>query len=58
MQKSRGFENGSFPQIVVRLDPALKAALEKLAKADKRSLSSLVQKVLEEHVEAQKTARK
>jgi predicted HicB family RNase H-like nuclease len=42
------------PQIVVRLNPALKAALEKLAKADKHSLSSLVQKVLEEFVDAQK----
>jgi len=46
------------PQLVVRLDPALKVALEKLAKADKRTLSSLVQKVLEEHVEAQRKAKK
>lgn len=46
------------PTINVRVAPEVKAMLEKLAKKDKRSLSSLVQKVLEEYVEGQRKARK
>jgi hypothetical protein len=33
----------------VRLEPTLKTALDKAAKADARTMSSLVQKVLTEH---------
>jgi predicted transcriptional regulator len=46
------------PTFGIRLDPALKATLEKLAKQDKRSLSSFIHKVLEEYVEAQRKVRK
>jgi hypothetical protein len=46
------------PTFGIRLDPAVKAALEKLAKQDKRSLSSLAHKILTEYVEAQRKARK
>jgi hypothetical protein len=35
----------------IRIEPALKAALEKLAAADKRSLASYVEIVLQEHVD-------
>jgi len=35
----------------LRLDPELKAALEKLAEADERSLSSYIARVLRDHVE-------
>ena len=45
------------PTFGIRLEPALKAALEKLAKRDKRSLSSLIHKVLEEYVEAQRKGK-
>jgi hypothetical protein len=34
----------------VRIDPPVRLALEKAAEADARTLSSLVQKVLAEHV--------
>ena len=46
------------PTFGIRLDPVVKAALEKLAKQDKRSLSSLAHKILTEYVEAQRKARK
>ena len=36
----------------LRVGPALKAKLEKLAKEDKRSFSSYVKNVLEDHVKA------
>ena len=38
--------------IMVRMTPALKALVEKAAKADTRSLSSLIEKVLTEHLKA------
>ena len=37
--------------IGIRTRPSLKAALEELAKADKRSLASYIEILLEEHVE-------
>jgi hypothetical protein len=40
----------------IRIEPALKAALEQLAEADKRSLASYVEIVLQEHVDG--TGRK
>lgn len=48
--------------IAIRMDPDIKARLEKLAVKDKRSLSSYVGIVLEQHVREQdgassKTAR-
>jgi predicted transcriptional regulator len=36
----------------IRLDPAVKAAIEELAKADDRSVSSLINRVLRQYVEA------
>jgi predicted HicB family RNase H-like nuclease len=36
-------------QFNMRMDPALKAAAEKAAAADRRSLSSLVEKLLEDY---------
>lgn len=36
----------------LRIDPDLKAAAEKAAAADRRSLTSLVEKLLSEHVSA------
>jgi predicted transcriptional regulator len=41
------------PTFGIRLDPAVKAALQKMAKQDKRPLSSFIHKILEEYVEAQ-----
>ena len=38
--------------VSVRLPPAVKAAAEKAAKEDTRSLSSLIEKVLTEHLKA------
>ena len=40
------------PLMCVRIDPALKAELERAARADQRSLSSLVAKVLRDWVQA------
>lgn len=40
--------------IGVRVEPALKASLIKLAKADRRTLTSYVEKALHEKVEAEK----
>jgi hypothetical protein len=37
-------------QLNLRIRPALKAKLEKLAKQDRRTLSAYVEKVLDEHV--------
>ena len=37
-------------QLNVRVRPALKAKLEKLAKEDRRTLSAYVEKLLEDHV--------
>ena len=38
--------------VSVRLPPSVKAAAEKAAKEDTRSLSSLIEKVLTEHLKA------
>ena len=45
-------------QINLRVRPSLKAKLEKLAKQDRRSLSSYVEKVLEDHVKARQASSK
>ena len=37
-------------QMNLRIRPALKAKLEKLAKKDRRTLSAYVEKLLEDHV--------
>lgn len=37
--------------ISIRLDPEVKAALERLAKADDRSLSGYINRVLKSHVD-------
>ena len=39
-------------QMNLRVRPALKAKLEKLAKIDRRSLSAYVEKLLEDHVKS------
>jgi hypothetical protein len=39
-------------QLLVRIQPSLKAAAEKAARDDHRSLSSLVEKLLTEHLKA------
>jgi predicted transcriptional regulator len=36
--------------ISIRLDPEVKAAVEKLAKADDRTLSAYVNRILKQHV--------
>jgi len=38
----------------MRLDPELKAKLQKLADADRRSLTNYIELVLEKHVEGEK----
>jgi hypothetical protein len=38
-------------QLNLRVKPALKAELERLAKEDRRTLSAYVEKLLEDHVE-------
>ena len=38
-------------QLNLRVKPALKAQLERLAKEDRRTLSAYVEKLLEDHVE-------
>ena len=38
-------------QLNLRVRPALKAKLEKLAKEDRRTLSAYVEKLLEDHVD-------
>jgi hypothetical protein len=40
-------------QVNIRLQPSLKAAAEKAAAADHRSLTSLVEKLLTEHLRKQ-----
>jgi predicted DNA-binding protein len=42
------------PSFSIRLDVELREALEKLAKADKRTLAGYIKIVLEEHVESAK----
>lgn len=42
------------PSLGVRVDPAVKAALEKAASDDARSTSSLVQKILTEWLKAKR----
>ena len=37
-------------QVNLRVRPALKAKLEKLAKEDRRTLSAYIEKLLEDHV--------
>jgi predicted DNA-binding protein len=39
-------------QLNLRVKPALKAKLERLAKEDRRTLSAYVKKLLEDHVES------
>jgi hypothetical protein len=39
-------------QLNLRVRPALKATLEKLAKEDRRTLSAHVEKLLEDHVKS------
>ena len=39
-------------QMNLRVRPALKAKLEKLAKEDRRTLSAYVEKLLEDHVKS------
>jgi len=39
-------------QLNLRVKPALKAQLERLAKEDRRTLSAYVEKLLEDHVES------
>ena len=39
-------------QLNLRVRPALKAKLEKLAKEDRRKLSAYVEKLLEDHVKS------
>jgi hypothetical protein len=39
-------------QLNLRVKPALKAKLERLAKEDRRTLSAYVEKLLEDHVES------
>jgi hypothetical protein len=38
-------------QLNLRVRPALKAKLEKLAKEDRRTLSAYIEKLLEDHLE-------
>jgi hypothetical protein len=45
-------------QLNLRMKPALKAKLEKLAKQDRRTLSAYVERVLDEHVKGALGARK
>jgi hypothetical protein len=45
-------------QLNLRIRPALKAKLEKLAKQDRRTLSAYVEKVLDEHVESASSRKK
>jgi hypothetical protein len=45
-------------QLNLRIKPALKAKLEKLAKQDRRTLSAYVERVLDEHVKGALGARK
>jgi hypothetical protein len=42
------------PLLGVRVPPEVKAALEKLAKADDRSISYVINKILLEHLRAKK----
>ena len=44
--------------ISLRVEPALKAALEKAAEADRRTLAAYIEIVLSEHVEQLKKAKK
>jgi predicted transcriptional regulator len=41
----------------IRIEPELKAALERLAEADKRSLASYAELALQDHVERQKRSK-
>lgn len=42
---------GKTAAIAVRMEPEIKAALEKAAAADRRSVASFVEKTLAEHLE-------
>lgn len=42
------------PTVALRFDPRMKAELEKLAEAERRSFSNYVRLVLEDHVRAAK----
>jgi hypothetical protein len=45
-------------QLNLRITPALKVKLEKLAKQDRRTLSAYVEKVLVEHVKSVSSRKK
>jgi hypothetical protein len=47
-------QKNATPSFTMRLDPALRADLEKLAEADKRSLANYIQVALTEHVQRKK----
>jgi len=44
--------------ISLRVDPQLKTALERAAKADRRTLAAYIELILTEHVKTLETARK
>jgi predicted HicB family RNase H-like nuclease len=44
----------AFVALSIRIEPELKAALERFASADKRSLASYVEIALQKHVDAEK----
>lgn len=41
----------------LRIDPALKAALERAAKNERRTVTNLIEKLIEDHVAASKSKR-
>ena len=41
----------------LRIDPATKAALERAAKAERRTVTNLIEKLIEDHVEQSLTAK-
>ena len=43
--------------ISIRLEPEVKAALDQQARADDRSLSNLINRILREYVELQRTKK-
>ena len=45
------------PPVGVRLDPAVRAELEKMAEQEGRSLSNLIAAICKQHVEARKGGR-
>jgi hypothetical protein len=45
-------------QVNLRIDPGLKAAAEQAAAADHRTLTSLIEKLLLDHIKAQRPAKR